>query len=172
MKSYIATLFFLGKLIVLTNGGPVYDMTDNFTLSVEQFKCLKYQYEVFIPRVYTSDGEFDEIGWQNMLNAQSVVVIVDALIVPCVNEKQSCKNGLISGADQANAVLNRIVKESATHFFYIEIQRNHWPSNKTANQAFILDMINTIKNDVIIPEPSRNFIKIERSSSERLKGGV
>uniref|UniRef100_A0A914DTP4 Uncharacterized protein n=1 Tax=Acrobeloides nanus TaxID=290746 RepID=A0A914DTP4_9BILA len=151
MKSYIVTLFFLGTLIVLTNGEPVFDMTSNFTLTVDQFQCLRHtEFGPFVSRVYSSDGEFDEIGWQNLYNSMAANFFVDMLIVPCFNAKQSCKNGLISGADQANAVINRVIKEDLDlYFFYIEIQGNQWPSNKTANQAFILDMINTIKNATV-----------------------
>jgi hypothetical protein len=53
-------------------GGLAIDMLTKQVLTVDQFSCLGTQgYDIFIGQFYSSDGAFDEIGIQNMINARA-----------------------------------------------------------------------------------------------------
>uniref|UniRef100_A0A914DZ89 C-type lectin domain-containing protein n=1 Tax=Acrobeloides nanus TaxID=290746 RepID=A0A914DZ89_9BILA len=96
-------------------------------------------------QIYSSEGEFEEIGVQNILNATYAGLYSDTYITPCRNVNNTCKNGLTSGRDQAIEILNRLANDNILAFLALKIQEyKNWPKDQVANQQFILDFTNTI----------------------------
>uniref|UniRef100_A0A914DU78 Lysozyme n=1 Tax=Acrobeloides nanus TaxID=290746 RepID=A0A914DU78_9BILA len=127
-------------------GGLAIDIPAKQVLTVNQFSCLGTQgYGIFIGQVYSSDGAFDEIGIQNIINARAAGIYVDVYITPCRNANNNCTNGLISGSDQANAIIQRMNDANIVGFLFLVIARNNWPADQTGNRAFILNFTNTVK---------------------------
>uniref|UniRef100_A0A914ZAL9 Lysozyme n=1 Tax=Panagrolaimus superbus TaxID=310955 RepID=A0A914ZAL9_9BILA len=88
-------------------------------VDVAGFKCLAENgFSFYIARVWRSIGSADPTGIQNIKNARKAGwKYVDGYIFPCF--KKSCG--------------------SAKYQMDIEIQE--WPADKSANQAFITDMV-------------------------------
>uniref|UniRef100_A0A914DMZ0 Uncharacterized protein n=1 Tax=Acrobeloides nanus TaxID=290746 RepID=A0A914DMZ0_9BILA len=96
--------------------------------------------------IYKSSGTFDEVGFQNLYNAYTAGNYegIDSFISPCVSG--NCANGLNSGKDQANAILERITQIEQFHPFpWISVSRaDGWSADPETNAAFLKDMIETI----------------------------
>uniref|UniRef100_A0A914CWM1 Lysozyme n=1 Tax=Acrobeloides nanus TaxID=290746 RepID=A0A914CWM1_9BILA len=145
MKS-LFLLFVLLDIVSFVYGGLAIDLPGKQVLTVDQFKCLFNQgYTIFIGQIYSPNGAFNEIGIQNMRNAREAGLWVDAYASPCKNANNNCTNGLISGSDQAKAVIQRMNEEMLA-FLFLDIERYNWPADQTGNRAFILDFTNTVKS--------------------------
>uniref|UniRef100_A0AC34R1A4 Lysozyme n=1 Tax=Panagrolaimus sp. JU765 TaxID=591449 RepID=A0AC34R1A4_9BILA len=87
-----------------------------------------------------SDGSVDEIGIQNLQNAESAGwPVFDGYIFPCVGA--NCP----SAHDQALNVITRLREVDAeVGTLWVDVERLAWPTDKKQNQEFISEMMTEI----------------------------
>uniref|UniRef100_A0AC35GRK8 Lysozyme n=1 Tax=Panagrolaimus sp. PS1159 TaxID=55785 RepID=A0AC35GRK8_9BILA len=135
MKYLIFICFCAAFLLSLTEATLGWDGIQ--AVDVNGFKCLSQNgYSFYIARVWRSIGSADPTGIQNIKNArQAGWKYVDGYIFPCF--KKSCG----SAKDQVKATLDRLSKDNAKiGMLWLDVEVENWPADKSANQAFILDM--------------------------------
>uniref|UniRef100_A0A914CP55 Lysozyme n=1 Tax=Acrobeloides nanus TaxID=290746 RepID=A0A914CP55_9BILA len=153
MKKQLLGLLLLAFFLPIQSqhGLGAIDIPATSILTDDQINCLLNNIgddDEVIAQVYTKDGEFNENGIQNLIHAND-----DdgqwpaAYVTPCRNANNTCKNGLMSGADQAMTVINRLNQENMVVFMFLEIKKgNNWPADQLGNRDFILNFTNTVKD--------------------------
>uniref|UniRef100_A0A914DZ11 Uncharacterized protein n=1 Tax=Acrobeloides nanus TaxID=290746 RepID=A0A914DZ11_9BILA len=146
MKSLLAFVV----LIIYVNqsyGYLGFDLPASQVFTTAQFNCFFNQsFYLILPQIYSANGEFEQIGLQNVVNARQSGLWADTIINPCRNVNNTCKNGLITGVEQALEII-KYVNSSSVPITYMNLQiqgHRNWPKDRTANQQFIMDFTNTI----------------------------
>jgi len=108
------------------------------TMSVSTFQCLRNSgYQFFVARVWTSNGNYDMTGFQNIKNARDAgMPYVDGYIFPCLST--SCAHA----ANQVQATVDHL-RENGVNFgmLWLDIERFAWPADQNSNRQFIRDMV-------------------------------
>ncbi|CAD6192098.1 unnamed protein product [Caenorhabditis auriculariae] len=111
-------------------------------VSESGFKCLKsHNYDFFIGRVWTSTGNYDEVGISNIKNARAAgVTDVGAYIFPCLATRCA------PPANQVEATINKLKAEKAeVNYIWLDIERLAWPADHTHNRNFITAMVDEVQ---------------------------
>ncbi|CAJ0935189.1 unnamed protein product, partial [Mesorhabditis belari] len=112
-------------------------------VSVSGFQCLANSgYHFFIARVWTSTGNYDNTGIQNIKNAKAAGwAYADGYIFPCL--KSSCA----APESQVEATVNKLKSEGAAYgMLWLDIERLEWPADTTHNRNFINAMANKLNS--------------------------
>ena len=117
-------------------------------------------FDLFISRIYQSNGYIDHTGVANYRNAVNAgIKHVHAYIFPDVKVNDPAKQV----QDAVNAVVSAGLASNT--IFWLDVERYAWSSSKATNQAFIKAMV-----DVKVPSGSRLGIYASYYSWEEIVG--
>uniref|UniRef100_A0A914PF98 Uncharacterized protein n=1 Tax=Panagrolaimus davidi TaxID=227884 RepID=A0A914PF98_9BILA len=143
LLNFIAFLF----VFKYANSSVYFDAIQPIT--VAQFQCAinstvggtTEQLKYFIGRIWTSNGKSDKTGIQNIQNfltATNYFLVPQGYMFPCVSD------GCPSASDQVKSAWNSVKASLNTSSFvlWVDVEgENIWPTNKTANQFFIQELV-------------------------------
>uniref|UniRef100_A0A914C3J2 Uncharacterized protein n=1 Tax=Acrobeloides nanus TaxID=290746 RepID=A0A914C3J2_9BILA len=116
-------LLILSFIIITSSGASVLPIVIDTkeALTVEQFTCLnKLGYFNFVAHLYYPEGYVDQVGVQNLVNANKAGVFTHAYITPCTSG--ICKNNITKSEDQVQEVMNALYPNMLQHnFLYVEV---------------------------------------------------
>ena len=107
-------------------------------LGVSEFACLKTNnIDLLVIRGYRSFGALDPYVNSNIKNARAAgYKSIDVYMFPCVK----CGNP----KGQVDTMISGITE--LYNMIWVDIEIFAWPDDKAANKAFILEIVNEIKN--------------------------
>jgi hypothetical protein len=116
-------------------------------VTAQQWGCLNSEtmpLELVIGRVYTPDGQIDEVGIQNIIQSFNGAQLegYDGGFWPCL---MNCKNNITDGAAQVQAAINRLNQEFQDVFLWVMIDKSSgWGTNQQTNQQFLMTVLNAV----------------------------
>uniref|UniRef100_A0AC34GCS5 Lysozyme n=1 Tax=Panagrolaimus sp. ES5 TaxID=591445 RepID=A0AC34GCS5_9BILA len=122
------------------NCSKIYVIDTSLNVTVEEFKCLKESYSVFIARIWNAKGQLDLDGIRNIKNAREAgFENIQGYFFP------RAYDGLMSAAYQMETALNGLDEHGVEiDRLWIDIQNDdneYWLTDKVQNQNFILELI-------------------------------